>query len=322
MTALNRLVREPLLHFLVAGALLFALYHLVRGPRAEANAQARSIVVDPHALLSFMQYESMAFRPDVFEARLAALSPQQKRELIDEYVREEALVREATIMGLADGDYVIRRRMAQKLLYLMDDAATESFSPDEATLRRYFSEHESRYRTAPTLTFTHVFVDKEIRRGAPAEKAAERLKRALEAARAGFGDAPAYGDRFPYLRNCIKRAPDFIESQFGAQFTGELVKLAPSEHWQGPIPSEYGYHLVLLTQREPAHLPDFEDVKAQVKEEMLRESLAAYRETAIKDLVSRYSVALKDVSLAAADQPDPAQGTAAGPRRLARTASP
>src|SRR5215469_2423298 len=146
MTLFKRLTRDPLVHFLLAGALLFGLYRTIHGPDGAAAQDTRTIMVDRSTLLSFMQYESMAFKPEYFRTQLARLSPAQERDLIDRYVREEALFREASSMGLADGDYVIRRRMVQKMLYLLDDTATESFSPSEATLLSYFHAHEDRYR--------------------------------------------------------------------------------------------------------------------------------------------------------------------------------
>src|SRR6185437_14012931 len=126
---LPTLFRDPLVHFLVAGGLLFGLYRVMHGPQAAQPQEARTILVDQPSLLRFMQYESMAFKPDYFRKTLASLPADQERELIERYVREEALFREASAMGLAEGDYVIRRRLVQKMLYLLDDTATESFAP-------------------------------------------------------------------------------------------------------------------------------------------------------------------------------------------------
>jgi peptidyl-prolyl cis-trans isomerase C len=285
-----RLARDPLLHFLVAGAALFLAWRGLHGPEP-ASRDDRTIVVDHKSLLRYMQYEETAFQPAYFEKKLAALSPDERRKLVSEYVREEALVREATQMGLADGDNVIRRRMAQKMQYLMDDVATQSFTPSEGVLQKYFLEHQDRYQVAPTLTFTHVFVDKEIKRSESAKQVAQELLLTLRAAKAGFNDAPRYGDRFPYLQNCVQRSPDFIESQFGQEFVGALNALDPSASWQGPIESSYGYHLVLLTQREPARVPKLADVEAEVRDDLLRDTIAEYRERAITELTKQFSVA-------------------------------
>lgn len=284
-----RLTRDPLLHFLVAGAALFLVWRVVHGP-VPSEHDDRTIVVDHKSLLRFIQFESTAFQPEYFEKKLAALSPQERRDLVAQYVREEALIREASAMGLADGDNVIRRRMAQKMLYLMDDVAAQSFEPSEGALQQYFLEHQERYRVAPTLTFTHVFVDKEIRRGESTKQAALELLLKLRANKAGFNDAPRYGDRFPYLQNCVERSPDFIESQFGQQFASSLNALDPSPRWQGPVESSYGYHLILLTQREPSRLPKLAEVERAVRDDLLRDTISAYREKAIKGLTRQFTV--------------------------------
>jgi hypothetical protein len=293
------LLRDPLAHFLIAGGLLFGVYRVVQGPQAPATADSKTITVDRPSLLRFMQYESMAFKPDYFRNALATLPANQQRELIDRYVREEALFREASAMGLAEGDYVIRRRLVQKMLYLLDDTATESFAPSEATVLGYFHAHEDRYREAPTVTFTQVFVDAAIVRPEGGERAAERLKRELEAHKVGFDQAPGYGDRPPYLQNYIKRTAAFVENQLGASFAADVTELQPSDHWQGPIRSTYGYHLVLVRQHEAARLPQLAQIRSEVSDDLLRDVVAAYREKAIKDLITRYKVQTTDVGNAA-----------------------
>jgi hypothetical protein len=303
MKRLASIVRDPLVHFLAAGALLFAGYAALHPGATAGGGDGKTIVVDRQALVSFMQYQSAAFQPRYFEAQFASLSPSERQALIDKYVQEEALVREAGVLGLDQGDYVIRRRMIQKMMYLMDDAATGSFAPSEADLQRHFQSHPDAYRGPATVTFTHVFVDNEVHHPEGAQKIAEGLKVTLERKHARFADAPAYGDRFAYLQNYVERTPDFVGSQFGAGFAAALARLQPSDRWQGPIKSDYGWHLVLLTERKPAQMPRFADVREQVKDDMMRDALSDYRKKAIGDLVGRYKVELKGL-------PKPAPGQA------------
>jgi hypothetical protein len=160
----GKILRDPLVHFLIGGAVLFALFAVLHRADTTGTDGGRSIVVDRRALTTFMQYRSAAFQPQVFAAQYAAMSARDREALAVDYVREEALVREARAMGLDQGDYVIRRRLVQKMLYLMDDTATETFNPSPAELQRYFLAHQDAYRSAPTVTFTHVFVDAAIKR--------------------------------------------------------------------------------------------------------------------------------------------------------------
>lgn len=297
MSRFKQVLRDPLLHFLAAGGILFAVYHLIEGPRTTA-ADDNTIVVDKSKLLTFLQYQSKAFEPKFFKAQFDAMSERRKQDLIDQYVHEEALYREAKAMGLAQGDYVIRRRLVQKMLYLIDDTATESFSPTEAQLRSYYLKHKDRYEVAPSLTFTQVFVDSDIKRADNAEQVAEHLKRELTVKGAGFNDAPAYGDRFPYQQNYVERDPEFIQHQFGAAFAAAVMRLKPSDRtWYGPIESQFGYHLVLLTRHEPAYLPKLSAIRAQVRDDLLRATIATYRSKAVADLVSRFKVKLNGISI-------------------------
>ena len=297
MNLIKRILRDPLFHFLAAGGLLFSVYYLIKGP-VTTVADDNTIVVDRPKLLSFMQYESKTFKPKFFDARFDAMSDRRKQELIDQYVPEEALYREARAMGLEEGDYVIRRRLVQKMLYLIDDTATEAFSPTEDQLRAYYLKHKDRYVVEPSLTFTHVFVDKDIKHSGDVKKAAQRLKSELQARGAGFNDAPAWGDRFPYLQNYVDRDPEFIRHEFGTEFASSVMKLKPSDHtWYGPIKSQFGYHLVLLTRHEPAYLPELPAIRELVKNDLLRDTVAAYRDRAVSDLVSRYKVKLDGISL-------------------------
>jgi parvulin-like peptidyl-prolyl isomerase len=298
----GRLLRDPLLHFLAAGGLLFGAYYLFAGP-ATAPAEDKTIEVDRAKLLTFLQYQSMAFEPKYFNTQLDAMSPQARRELIDKYVQEEALYREAQAMGLSQGDYVIRRRVVQKILYLLDDTTTESFDPTDAQLQAYFTAHQDRYSQADALTFTQVFVDGSIARPQGAEAQAERLKRELTAKRAGFTDAGAYGDRFPYQQNYVARDDEFVKAQFGREFADAVLKLQPSDRtWYGPIKSQFGYHLVLLTAHSPRYLPPLAQVREEVKDDLMRDSIEAYRNKGVADLVGRFKVKLQGISISSPEK--------------------
>jgi hypothetical protein len=91
----------------------------------------------------------------------------------------------------------------------------------------------------------------------------------------------------------VERTPDFVGSQFGVGFTAALARLQPSDHWQGPLRSDYGWHLVLLTERKAAQMPRFADVREQVKDDLLRDTISNNRKKAIADLIGRYKVELK-----------------------------
>ena len=288
---LRRLLREPLLHFLLAGAAIYAAWAWWGG----ADDDARRIVVDRATLLRFMQYQAQAFEPGSFAARFDALDEPQRRQLIADYVREEALYREARALGLEQGDYVMRQRLVQKMNFLLE--SPDSDEPDETELKRYLADHAALYRVAPSWTFTHVFIDPATRPQESAEQRARVLLARLNRDPAGFNDASGFSDRYPFLQNYVERTGDYIESHFGKAFSQALQQLpVAASSWQGPLRSDQGWHLVLITAHAPQRDPALAEIRSQVRDDLRRDAAAARQEQAVKDVTSRYQV---DIELAA-----------------------
>ena len=286
--ALMRLLREPLVHFVLAGAVLFTGFRIVHGPATPADD--RTIVVDRRALLTFMQYRANAFEPGTFAAALDSMSDRDLKQLVDDYVEEEALYREARSLGLERSDYVMRQRMVQKMKFLLGDGTDADTQVDETALREYFAAHKNEYAIAPSVTFTHIFFD-ATRRGADAAKVdAERALHELNDTGAKFNDAPRHGDRFPFATNYVERTYDYVAGQFGEGFAASLTKLSPSERWQGPIGSVYGQHVVLLTRESEGRYPRLEEVRDQVVSDYRRHRSAARLDHLVDAVRERYRV--------------------------------
>ena len=285
---LSRLSREPLVHFCAAGALLYLAFVMFSGgdPR---SLDERTIVADRAALVNFMQFRASTFAPEEFEAQYEAMTPDQRTALADAYIREEAMVREAEALGLDGADYVIRQRLVQKVLFLIDGAEDAAQPPTDAELEAFYAANREDYAAPPELTFTHVFIDDEKRR-ADGQGEANRLLARLNGRGAQFNDAPAYGDRFPFLQNYVGRGLDFVANQFGRDFAATLVDLKPAETWQGPIRSDYGWHLVLLTDSKRGGVPPLAEIRDQVASDFLAGEMGARRQQAIDELLEQYRI--------------------------------
>jgi hypothetical protein len=294
---LKTLLREPLVHFAATALLLFAIYDLVAPENQDVGETV--IVVDRTAALTFLQFRMKSFDAEAAAARFEAMSPKEQQRLIDDYVRQEALYREALALGLEQGDYIIKLRLIQKVEFLAQGLADATTQIDEAGLAAYFEEHREDYATPPDITFTHVFFDAD-RRGAETAKADAQAKLVeLNATAAPFTDAPRHGDRFPYHLNYVERTPDYVASHFGPATAEAIFELAPDDAvWRGPFQSPYGVHLVLLTKHNPAGMPGLEEIRARVEQDALREARRARTEAAIDDLLERYEVRI-DLSLTA-----------------------
>ena len=147
-----RFLREPLLHFMLIGAAIYLLYGVFAEPVAEADD--KTIVVSAGEIewmrSSWQQRWNRPPTPEEFDG------------LIQQYIRETVLYREALTMGLNQHDMVIRRRLAQKLEYLAKDLVALTPPTDEELLA-YFAEHQDRYQQPALYTFTQVFIDPDKR---------------------------------------------------------------------------------------------------------------------------------------------------------------
>jgi len=286
---LKRLLKEPLVHFLAAGLGLFVLFGVVN--RGEPDADPNVVIVDHDALLTFVQYRIKAFNPALAEKKLSSLSDEELQNLIDDYVREEVLHREATQLGLGEDDYVIRRRLVQKLEFITEGFAEAAVDVDRSALQRYFDANKADYYVEPFVTFTHVFFETEDRPREQAHAAAE--KKLLELNRDGvpFADAPQHGDRFLYHVNYVERTPEYVASHFGVPMAKAVFELEPNDFiWRGPFDSPYGVHLVLLTTNEPGRDPELAELEDRVREDARRAMIREETEAAIDDIVETYDV--------------------------------
>jgi len=286
---LKKFLKEPLVHFLAAGLGLFVLFGIVN--RGDQDADPNVITVNQEALLTFIQYRIKAFNPDLAEKKLDSLSDEELQRLIDDYVREEVLHREALALGLDDDDYVIRRRLVQKLEFITEGFAEAGADMDEAAVQRYFDANKADYYVEPYVTFTHVFFQTEDRPREQARALAEKELQKLNRNGVPFSDAPQHGDRFLYHVNYVERTPDYVGSHFGPAMATALFALEPNEFvWRGPFDSAYGVHLVLLTTNEPGREPELAELEGRVREDARRVRVREETEAAIADVVEAYDV--------------------------------
>lgn len=289
---MKALLREPLLHFLLLGTALFLVYGYLS--RNEIDSDPQTIVVDRGSLLTFLQFRSRAFDAGRFQDAMDQLSEEDLQRLIDDYVREEALYREAKALQLDKNDYVSRLRLIQQLEFITRGFADTQVQVTDEEIQGYYEAHQSEYRVQPKVTFTHVFFSNE-RHGA---KKAEALARAelhkLNQAGVRFHQAPAHGERFLYHVNYVAREAEEIASHFGEEMQAQIFALEPSEkRWRGPFLSPYGAHLVLMTHHEPGYLPSLEEVHARVEQEARQAELDARFEKSIQSIVQAYHVEVK-----------------------------
>ncbi len=292
---LLKFVKDPLAHFLALGLALFVLYAQFN-PGGNSVNDPKRIVVDNDALVTFIQYRTKTFKLGLAQARLNAMSDEQLQRVIDDYVREEALYREAKALGLGSADYIIKRRMIQKIEFITKGFAEAVVKVSENDLKANYEANIQRYREPGNITFTHIFFAADERTPVDAKTLAAAKLEELRAASVAFSDAPKHGERFPYGINFVERTKDHVASQFGTEMTRELFQLEPADGvWRGPFLSAYGAHLVMIVKRIAARVPPLEEVRSRVEADVVRERRKQQAEKAEQTIVDSYSVKLEIV---------------------------
>ena len=277
---LRRLLREPILHFLLIGA---ALYAAVEFWQPAASDRLRIVVDKPLVALLAKTYQSQFGQPPG-EVELKAL--------VDRYVEDEMLYREGIALSLDREDEVVRRRIVQKVRFLTEDRAAIE-PPDDATLQRYFDANRERYSLPETLSFSHVYFspDKAGEDAARAAAAAELAK----LAKSGADRAPDRGDRFPGPSDLASATLADLGRLFGS--SSELVAAlaeAPVGSWSGPYRSGYGWHLVYVSAREAERPVPFAEVRQQVEQDYVQAERTRRNEEGLDLIRRKYSVVRHD----------------------------
>lgn len=274
-----KLLREPLVHFAVAGFLLFSVYSWLNERQSAADGAEPVRVGSGQIQWLTETFSSQWLRPP---------DANELKGLVADLVNEELLAREAQAMGLGEDDTIIRRRLAQKLKFLVEDTSRLA-EPDDAELRRYFEANTARFEESPRLSFSHIYFNPENRRNAAADAA---LVLAGLGAATG-ADAAELGDRFLLETEMAHADRQAIASAFGDEFSDALLA-AQTGKWVGPLASGYGTHLVFVSAREPARTPAFEQVRDKVLAEWLRESEQKVSEDYLARLRDKYGVEFDD----------------------------
>ncbi len=266
-----RLLKDPLVHFLLIGAALFG-----------ASAWRGEVIRAGRERITITAEQVSKARDTAALAQGRELSPAESNDLVESMVREEVLYREALALGLDKNDDEVRRRLVEKMNYLTQDLADPASSPGE--LLDFYSALPELFTIPPLVSFDQVFFSPN-ERGETLEADAAAGLVALRA-----GKSPdQVGDHTP-LRAAYDAAPrDQIRVLFGDQMAEALFNAAPGD-WAGPYRSDFGLHLVRLRSRTEARLPPYDEIAARVAEEFGAKRRREVNEAAYRRLRANYNV--------------------------------
>jgi len=194
--------KEPLLHFLIIGAVIFVVFSIAN--KDEAAVSGNKIVVSTPEIERLSDNWSKKWNRPPTETEL--------KGLVESYIKEEVYYREALALGLDQNDTILRRRLMQKMEFLSNDLA-ELNQPDEAALNKYFLENQEKYKLPARVSFTHIYFSLD-KRGAKVVEDAKSVLIGLNALR-----APELGDTFMMQYDFVQETPFEVERLFGKGFT-------------------------------------------------------------------------------------------------------
>lgn len=304
-SALKRIATSPVVHFLLAGAVLFGLAAGMdvgrpgsprnpTGDSAPVPDDTTTLRVERGALIAFIQSRTRMASAEEAAQAFDSATPAVRQDWIDRYVREEVLVREARSLGLDRDDELIRRRLVQQMEFLVEGAGESTLVVSDEEIDAAYRARAEELREPVTLRFAHVFVREETGREAEANGKARALLSRLNREGVGFDGALALGDRFLYDRLYVDRTLDEIRSHFGEAMADAVASIPiDAVEWSGPYRSQHGLHLVLLTGRSESQLPAIDEVAGALREALLREKRELALERGVEAIVAKYRVGLE-----------------------------
>jgi hypothetical protein len=268
----RKIAREPLVHFALIGAAIFAGAHVAEEWQ---RRQQTTIVVDA----GLRNRLAKLYRTQFGVAPTAT----QLGIVVDDYIDDEVLYREALRLGLGDDDEIVRRRLIQKLEFLQRDSAVD-VDPAESDLRAYYDAHPELFSAATRVSFSQRYFNPD--RGGDALAQA----RALTARAQLLAGEQVDGDDFEAGYDYAALTRGQAERLFGASAFVETVFGSPRGDWSQPVRSGLGWHVVKTTSTEPAHLLPFEQVLPDVRGAYLHEATSRARRARFDGLRAHYHI--------------------------------
>ena len=273
---MQRLIREPLVHFVLIAVAIFVAYGWLTDRQASDEQTILVTASDIDRMAALFATEAGALPSD-----------QDMRAMISDHIEQQALAREARRLGLAEGDTVVERRLAQKMAFMITDMEAVT-SPESGELEDWFAQNQSLFVEPDRYSFQHVFF-------------ASTDDPRLTETRQALSDAPeawrSLGDPFMLQRTYSELPPREIGRVFGADFANQIVQM---EHqpgtWSAPVSSALGVHLVRVMARREGGLPELAAIRDRVQTRWQEEKSRAQARDAIATIVDRYTVEIEGIS--------------------------
>ena len=277
---MKRILREPLLHFLLLGTVIFAAYGLVS---KRGSNEPGKIVISEGQIAAMAEGFTRTWRRPPTRDELEGL--------IKDRVQEEVYCREAMALGLDKEDTVIRRRLRQKMEFVSDDIAALA-EPSDEELSTYLKAHADTFGVQRQFTFSQVYLNPERHGENLVQDTAELLAQLQKPG--DHVDLSELGDSFMLEHKFQSLPASEIVRQFGENFAARLGELSLGQ-WSGSVESGYGIHLVRVSERTEGRLPELAEVRDAVRREWANTRRLEANEKFYQELLKRYAVTIQRV---------------------------
>ena len=292
---MTRLLRDPLVVFLLIGGGIFLLYSKLN-PAEEIDAENPNrieITSDIQNLL-VSEWSSRWNRPP---------TPEEFKGLLDSHIKEELLFREASKLGLDQADTIIRRRLAQKMEFLTSDIADLEEVSNE-TLQTYYQENAENYQQPAELGFQQIYFSTDKRQDPAADATALLTK--LNDGSVTVEQAIESSDRTLLAPEFSTSELPLIGRQFGTEFAEAIADQKPGD-WFGPVKSGYGLHLVKVLERNESQLPELDTIREEVLNDYRYDQREKLNESMLEALLEQYEVVIETRTEEPAEAPEPTE---------------
>lgn len=269
---MKKFLREPFLHFIVFGVLLFVLYGFVN---QESNNRDE-IIIDTNDIESYTAKWEMQWKRPPTQEELS--------NLILQNIKQEVFYQEALKMNLDHNDEIIKRRLSQKMEFLSNDLATLA-EPNDKELEDYYKRHSDKYLT-PYLYSLYQIVFTSDNHTNPDDIIKSIID---ESENLSFDDMNAKGDNLPFPFQYKNITSFELNSQLGNVFTDNLETIELNK-WVGPVTSGFGKHLVYITEKQEPYLPALADVRDAVLRDYQYDKQKEVNQVIFNSLKNNYTI--------------------------------
>ena len=276
---MQKIMKEPLLHFIVLGAVFFIVYGLFNTGQTKDE-----IIIDDIELNRMVSLWETQWR--------RSPTPEELGSIVEQHIRQEIFYKEALRMNLDHNDEVVKRRMAQKMDFLSNDLNALVAAPSESKLQLFYDKHKDDYKKTDSYSFHQVIFSPELHEDNVAH-AASVLK---ENGQASVEVMQTKGDPLPLPFNYDDVDTDRLKAELGENFSSSLNEM-PLNMWAGPINSVFGVHLIYMTIKEEGRIPEISEIKEELQREYTFEREQETRDMIYEELKGNYSIMIQAENL-------------------------